>query len=167
MVHGLNGHERTPHLKNAVLCSTATPPAVQTLRTKAEMAIRFTDRTLRMNRSTTRIETGLSESMNAKQSAVRCSNARILQLNDKPGPLLVHLNQIQWSMVNEAFQESRCGGNLPQGWVIWRIYVIKTNGNYIPVLLKDPFSSKTMFNSVIEDSLLCACPVYKQQKQRN
>ena len=41
MVHGLNGHERTPHLKNAVLCSTTTPPAVQTLRTKAEMAIKL------------------------------------------------------------------------------------------------------------------------------
>ena len=113
-----------------------------------------------------RIQTGSSESMNARQSAVRCSNARILQLNDKPGPLLVHLNQIQWSMVNETFRESSCGGNLPQGWVIWRIYVIKTNGNYISVLLKIPFSSNTMFYSVI-NWLLCACPVYKQQKQRN
>ena len=78
MVHGLNGHERTPHLKNAVLCSTTTtPPAVQTLRKKAEKAI-------------------------------------ILQINDKPGPLLVHLNQIQWSMVNETFRESSCGGNFPE-----------------------------------------------------
>ena len=168
MVHGLNGHERTPHLKNAVLCSTTTmSPAVQTLRKKSEKAISFPDQTLGMNRSTTRIETGSSESMNARQSAVMCSNARILQLNDKPGPLLVHLNQIQWSMVNETFRESSCGGNLPQGWFIWRIYVIKTNGNYIPVLLKDPFSSKTMFYSVIEDWLLCTCSVYKQQKQRN
>ena len=139
----------------------------QTLRKKGEKAISFPDRTLGMNRSTTKIETGSSESMNARQSAVRCSNARILQLNDKPGPLLFHLNQIQWSMVNETFRESSCGGNLSQGWVIWRIYVIKTNGNYIPVLLKDPFSSKTMFYSVIEDWLLCTCPVYKQQKQRN
>ena len=168
MVHSLNGHERTPHLKNAVLCSTTTtPPAVQTLRKKGEKAISFPDRTLGMNRSTTRIQTGSFESMNARQSAVRCSNARILLLNDKPGPLLVHLNQIQWSMVNETFRESSCGGNLPQGWVIWQIYVIKTNGNYIPVLLKVPFSSKTMFYSVIEDWLLCACPVYKQHKQRN
>ena len=38
MVHGLNGHERTPYLKKAVLCSTTTPAAVQTLRTKAEKA---------------------------------------------------------------------------------------------------------------------------------
>ena len=65
-------------------------------------------------------------------------------------------------MVNETFRESRCGGNLPPGWDIWRIYVIKTYGKYIPVLLKDPFSSKTMFYSVIEDMLHCACPVYKQ-----
>ena len=114
MVHCLNGHERTHHLKNAVLCSTTTmPPAVQTLRKKSVKAISFPERTLGMNRGTTRIETGSSESMNARQSAVRCSNARILQLNDKPGPLLVHLNQIQWSMVNETFRESSCGGNLP------------------------------------------------------
>ena len=120
MVHGLNGHERTTHLKNAVMCSTTTmPPAVQTLRKKGEKAICFPDRRLGMNRSTTRIETGSSESMNAGQSAVRCSNARILQLNGEPGPLLVHLNQIQWSMVNETFVESSCFGNLPQGWVIW------------------------------------------------
>ena len=38
MVHGLNGHERTPHLKNAVLYSTTTPSPVQPLRTKAEKA---------------------------------------------------------------------------------------------------------------------------------
>ena len=68
---------------------------MQTLRKKGEKDISFPDRTLGMNRSTTRIETGSSESMNARQSAVRCSNAKILQLNDKPGPLLVHLNQIQ------------------------------------------------------------------------
>ena len=85
----------------------------------------FPSRTLRMNRSTTRIETLSSESMNAKQSAVRCSNARILQINDGPGPLLVHLNQIQRTMVNEVFRESSCGGNLPQGWDIWQIYVKK------------------------------------------
>ena len=91
----------------------------------------FPDQTLRVNRRTTRIETQSSESMNAKQSAVRCSNARILQINDRPGPLLVHLNQIQWYMVNEVFQESGCGGNLASGWNIWRIYVIKTNGYYI------------------------------------
>ena len=83
--------------------------------------------------------------MNAKQSAVKCSTATILQINDRPGPLLVHLNHIQWSMVNEAFRESRCGGNLQPGWEIWRIYVIKANSYYKPVLLKERFSSKTMF----------------------
>ena len=54
-------------------------------------------------RVTTRIETQSSESMNAKQSAVKCSTATILQINKRPGPLLVYLNQIQWSMVNEPF----------------------------------------------------------------
>ena len=114
----------------------------------------FPDQKLHANRSTSRIETQSSESMNAKQSAVKCSTATILQINDRPGPL-VHLNQIQWSMVNEAFRESRCGGNLPPGWDIWRIYVIKANGYNKPVLLKERFSSKTMFNIVYEDWLLC------------
>ena len=69
-------------------------------------------------------------------------------------------------MVNEKFRESKWDRNLPPGWDIWRIYVIKTNGNYIPFLLKYPFSPKTMFYSVIEDLLLCAFSVYKQQKQK-
>ena len=34
------------------------------------------------------------------------------------------------------------------------------------VLFKDPLSSKTMFYSVLEDWLLCTCPVYKQQTQQ-
>ena len=38
--------------------------------------------------------------------------------------------------------------------------------SYEPVLLKERFSSKTMFYSVQEDWLLCTCPVYKQQIQR-
>ena len=98
--------------------------------------------------------------MNTKQSVVRCSTVRILQINERPGPLLVHLNQIQWSMVKEVFQESEFDGNLPTGWNTWRIYVIKTNGYYIPVLLKHPVSSKTKFNRLLEDWLLCTCPEY-------
>ena len=74
-------------------------------------------------------------------------------------------------MVNEAFRESRCGGNLPPGWEIWRIYVIKANGYYKPVLLKERFSSKTMFYSVQEDWLLCTCPVisskYSESEQNH
>ena len=46
----------------------------------------FPDQNLHANRSTTRIETQSSESMNAKQSAVKSSTARILQINDRPGP---------------------------------------------------------------------------------
>ena len=95
--------------------TTIEPQSAESKNTNDGDVQSFPDQTLCVNRSTTRIETQSSESMNAKQSAVRCSNARILQLNDRPGPLLVHLNQIY---------------------------------------------------SVIEDLLLCACPVYKQQKQK-
>ena len=76
---------------------TIEPQSAESMDTNDGDMQSFPDQTLRVNRSTTRIERGSSESMNAKQSAVRCSIARILQLNDKPGPLLVHLNHIQWS----------------------------------------------------------------------
>ena len=54
----------------------------------------FPDQTLRVNRSTTRIETQSSESMNAKQSPVRCSDARILQTNDPFWFILIISNGI-------------------------------------------------------------------------
>ena len=127
---------------------TIEPQSAESMNTIDGDVQSLPDQKLHANRSTTRIETQSSESMNAKQSAVKCSTATILQINDRPGPLLVHLNQIQWSMVNEAFRVSRCGGNLPPGWDIWRIYVIKANGYYKTVPFKERFSSKTMFYSV-------------------
>ena len=98
-------------LPRILISTTIEPQSAESMDTNDGDMQRFPDQTLRVNRSTTRIETGSSESMNAKQSAVRCSIARILQLNDKPGPLLVYRNQIQWSVVNETLGESRCGGN--------------------------------------------------------
>ena len=82
---------------------TIEPPSAESMSTNDGDVQSFPDQNLHANRSTTRIETQSSESMNAKQSAVKCSTATILHINDRPGPLLVHLNQIQWSMVNEAF----------------------------------------------------------------
>ena len=75
--------------------TTIEPQSTESMDTNDGDVQSFSDQTLRVNRSTIRIEIQASESMNAKQSSVRCSNARILQINDRPGPLLVHLNQIQ------------------------------------------------------------------------
>ena len=98
--------------------TTIEPQSAESMNTNDVDVQSFPDQTLRVNRSTTRIETRSSESMNAKQSVVRRSDARILQIYNRQGPLLVHLNQIQWSMVNDTFRESRCDGSLPPGWDI-------------------------------------------------
>ena len=75
--------------------TTIEPQSAESMNTNDVNVQSFPDQILRVNRSTKRIEIRSPESMNAKQSAVRCSDARILQINDRPVPLLVHLNQIQ------------------------------------------------------------------------
>ena len=72
--------------------TTIEPHSAESMDTNDVDVQSFPNQTLHVNRSTTRIETQSCESMNAKQSAVRCSDARILQINDRPGPLSVHLN---------------------------------------------------------------------------
>ena len=79
-------------------------PSAESMNTYDGDVQSFPDQKIHVNRRTTRIETQSSESMIAKQSAVRCSAARIRQINDSQGPLLVHLNQIQLSMVNDVFR---------------------------------------------------------------
>ena len=44
--------------------------------------------------------------MNSKQGIVPNSATRVLQIDEKRGPLLVHRNQNQWSMVKDVFQEA-------------------------------------------------------------
>ena len=78
-VRGIN------HQATALPFTTIEPQSAESMDTNDGDVQSFPDQILRVNKSTTRTETGSSESMNAKQSAVRCYNARILQLNDKPG----------------------------------------------------------------------------------
>ena len=65
---------------------TIEPQTAESIYTDDDDVQSFPDQNLHANRSTTRIETRLSESMNAKQSALKCSTATILQINDRPGP---------------------------------------------------------------------------------
>ena len=63
---------------------TIEPQSAESMNPNDDDVQSFPDQKLHANRSTTRIETQASESMNAKQSAVKCSTARILQINDRP-----------------------------------------------------------------------------------
>ena len=53
--------------------------------------------------------------MNSEQGIVQNSVTQILQIDKIRRPLLVHLNQNQWSMVKDVFREAESGGNPPAG----------------------------------------------------
>ena len=93
------------------------------------------------------------------------SATRILQFDERVGPLLVRLNQNQWSMVKDVFREAESGGNPPAGRYIGRIYINNRSDYFLPVLLKDSNATKSMFYRVSKDWLLCSCPIFKQQLQ--
>ena len=52
-----------------------------------------------------------------------------------------------WATVQDEFQEAECGGNLPIGWLLWRVYAVNIPGYYKPVLIK---SQTQMRLNVIE-----------------
>ena len=35
-----------------------------------------------------------------------------------------------------SLEEPECGGNLPVGWILWRVYSVNVPGYYKPVLIK-------------------------------
>ena len=63
--------------------------------------------------------------MNSEQGIAQNSAIRILQIDERREPLLVHLNQNKWSMDKDIFREAVSGGNTPAGWNIDRIYINK------------------------------------------
>ena len=103
--------------------------------------------------------------MSSGQGIAQNTATRILQTDERRGPLLVHLNQNQWSMVKDLFREAASGGNTPAGWNINRIYINNRSDYYLPVLLKDSNATKSMFYRVSKDWLLYSCPMFKQQQQ--
>ena len=58
--------------------------------------------------------------------------------------------------VQEEFRESECGGNLPIGWVLWRVYAVNIPGYYKPVLIKKSDSDETKCYRVYEEWLLAS-----------
>ena len=112
------------------------------------------------------LETRPAAQMKSEQGTVQNYATRILQVDEKRVPLLVHLNQNQWSMVKDAFRDVESGGNPPAGWNIWRIYIIDTSDYFLPVLLKHSNMTKTVFR-VSKDWLLFTCPMFKPDLQSN
>ena len=104
--------------------------------------------------------------MNSEQGIEQNTATRILQIDERRGPLLVHLNQNQWSVVKDLFREAASGGNTPAGWNIDRIYINNRSHYYLPVLLKDSNAIKSMFYRILKDWLLYSCPMVNQQQQK-
>ena len=59
-----------------------------------------------------------------EESVKEDDHSKILKRNDQKGPNVVHLDKRKWAAVQEEFREAECGGNLPIGWVLWRIYAV-------------------------------------------
>ena len=74
--------------------------------------------------------------MNSGQGIAENSATQILQIDERRGPLLVHLNPNQGSMVKDVFREAASGGNTQAGWNIDRIHINNRSDYYLPVLLK-------------------------------
>ena len=49
----------------------------------------------------------------------------------------------KWATVQDEFREAECGGNLPIGLVLWRIYSVNLPDYYKPVLIKKSDSDET------------------------
>ena len=90
----------------------------------------------------------------------------LLQCDDKPGPLLVELNDRDWDRVEELFKDADSGGNLPPGWTLWRIYIVNQKSHFVPVFIKCPTSSKTQFYNVHEDWIIYAFPRFRSALTR-
>ena len=96
-----------------------------------------------------------------EESVKEDDHSKILKRNDQKGPIVVHLDKCEWAAVQEEFRESECGGNLPIGWVLWRIFAVNIPGYYKPVLIKKSDSKETKCNRVHEEWLLSFCPRYR------
>ena len=80
----------------------------------------------------------VTKAIDLKEDSVRCyktDHSKILKRNDQKCPIIVHVDKRKWATVEDEFLEAECGGNLPVGWVLWRVYSVNTPGYYKPVLI--------------------------------
>ena len=114
--------------------------------------------------STVSITEQVTKAIDLKEDSVRyykTDHTKILKRNDQKGPIIVHLDIGEWSTVEDEFQEAECGGNLPVGWVLWRVYSVNTPGYYKPVLIIKLDSEETICYQVNDEWLFAFCPQYR------
>ena len=80
-----------------------------------------------------------------------------MKQNDQKGPIVVHLDKREWAAVQKEFRESECGGNLPIGWLLWRIYAVDIPGYYKPVLIKKVGLRRDQMSRVVRKPAFCIC----------
>ena len=88
-------------------------------------------------------------------------HSKILKKNDQKGPIVVHLDKREWATVQFEFLEAECGGYLPIGWLLWRVYAVNIPGYYKPVLIKKSDSEETKCYRVYEEWLFAFCQQYR------
>ena len=88
-------------------------------------------------------------------------HSKILKRNDQNGPIVVHLDKRKWATVKEEFREAQCGGNLPIGWLLWRIHAVNIPDYYKPVLIKKTDSEETKCYRVHDEWLFAFYPQYR------
>ena len=96
-----------------------------------------------------------------EESVKEEDHSKILKRNDQKGPIAVHLDKRERTTVQDEFREAECGGNLPIGWVLWRVYAVNIPGYYKPVVIKKSDSDETKCYRVYGEWLLAFCPQYR------
>ena len=89
--------------------------------------------------STMSVTKQATKAIDLKEDSVRyykTDHSKILKRNDQKGPIVVHLDKREWATIQDEFGEAECGGNLPVGWILWRVYSVNIPGYYKPVLIK-------------------------------
>ena len=71
------------------------------------------------------------------------------------------MDKREWATVQDEFREAECSGNLPIGWLLWRIYAVNIPDYYKPVLIKMSDSDETKCYQVYDEWLFAFCPQYR------
>ena len=96
-----------------------------------------------------------------QREILQTDHSKILKRNDQKGPIIVHLDKHEWATIQDEFGEAECGGNLPVGWILWRVYSVNIPGYYKPVLIKKSDSEETKCYRVHDEWLFAFFPQYR------
>ena len=104
-----------------------------------------------------------TKAIDLKEDSVRyykTDHFKILKRNDQKGPIVIHLDKREWATIQDEFGEAECVGNLPVGWILWRVYSVNIPGYYKPVLIKKSDSEESKCYRVHDEWLFAFFPQY-------